>query len=167
MPILSGGISLKNVIVLFFIGLALVIFHSLAPEMVPFSLDMLVGGALLVITVIVFIRWMVLETQARPAIEHLEPNEEDLRNATPEILYLLEDGWGVKKIVDMISANYQMPPKMVYEHVMELMSTRQESLEFAQSKPNRDHSEKALHMGRRGEGQDSPMEIYYNSTDEE
>lgn len=116
---------------LFLIGFALLLIHYFLPGLVPYDVDFIAGLVVLILATFIFFQWIFEGTKGIPAVEYFEPTTEDLREATPEILYLLEEEWGIKKIVDMISSNYQLPPKMVYEHVLEVMSSRQEAVEAA------------------------------------
>lgn len=128
---------------LFSVGFILLMIHYFAPGLVPYDIDFIAGLVVLAFATFIFVQWMVEGTRGVPAVEYFEPTTEDLRETTPEILYLLEEEWSVKKIVDMISGNYQLPPKMVYEHVLEVMSTRQEAVDAA------NHSQASLTMGRK------------------
>ena len=156
---------MKSKAILLICGLAAVLFHYFVPGLVPDNLDLIVGLIVVVVTSILLIQWIVVETRDVPAVEELRPDTEDLREATDEILYLLEEGWGVKRIVDMISANYQLPPKMVYEHVMELMSSRHEGMET----PDQGRTVESISMppSENGEEKDEQMKIIRSNIDEE
>ena len=126
-------------VLLLIAGIILIVFHAFAPDAVPFGIDLILGLLATAAFLVLFIRWWVVGIREHPAVERFAPDREDLKRATPEILYLLEDGWGIKRIVDMIAANYQLPPKMVYEHTMELMSRKQDgeqgNRDFIRSEP--------------------------------
>lgn len=106
------------------IGVALLLFHSFAPGVLPYDLPLILGGALAGFSVLWFVFWIVTENRKTPVVERFKPDEQDLKTASTEILYLLEEGWGVKRVVDMISKNYKLQPRIVYNHVMELMRGR-------------------------------------------
>lgn len=150
---------------LFFVGLAAVILHFAKPGLLPQDVALVAGLLLMGIFGALIVLWIIKENKNIPAVETLKANVESLVEATPEILYLFEDGWDVKRIVDMISANYQLPPKSVYEHVMELMANRQKELDNSQrvsspfAGPDKDRAKTEHSSG--------DMEIYYGNIKED
>jgi hypothetical protein len=142
----------------FFLGLLLIIIHSVIPGVIPDGLDLVIGLILTVGAGAAIAYWTITFNRATPPVEYFRPDQAELGEATPEILYLLEDGWGVKKIVDMIASNYQLPPKLVYDHVMDLMASRRETLDAGVS---------PLHMGGGIKSDSTPMEVYHSTKDED
>lgn len=128
---------MKNKLILFIAGLALIIFYHIlsgsnADENPAWVLTLMtatnyLGFILMVSAVGITIYWIVTENRDIPAVEYLDTEEEDLNEATPEILYFLDQGLDVKKIVATISINFNLKPKLVYEHVVNLISERDEA----------------------------------------
>jgi len=108
---------------LFIIGIIAVVFHSISPDTVPYSLDTILGAVMIVLFFIWTTMWIVTENSKTPAVVRFDADEDGITRAAPEIKFLLEDGWDVKRVVDMVSANYQITPKLVYEHVMDLIAS--------------------------------------------
>ena len=146
---------------LILIGLIGVLVHAASPELVPFDLDIIFGLVALagggIGTAFTYLRY----AKATPAVERLRPDTEQLKDASQEINFLLEDGWGVKRIVDMISANYQLPPKLVYEHVMEIMNSRQDTME--RTAHDRIPESDPFHDSKETSGDQDEMVIYYSN----
>jgi hypothetical protein len=144
-------------LIAFGVGLALVLVQRATGDSIPNNLGTYIGAATMIGAAIWFVIWVIEESKRTPAIERFRPDQEDLRKATPEILYLLEDGWGVKRIVDLISANYRVPPKTVYGHVMEVMSSRPD---LSNRSNDSDELSKPIQFGGpEPEPTDAPMEL--------
>jgi len=161
-----GGRVLKGKILPFFIGLALIFFYSFirAPasesDLTWIVAILYLGIAIMVFSTISIITWTMRETKGVPAVEYFDSDGEDLSEATPEILYLLEEGWEVKKIVTMVSSNFDLHPKQVYEHVINLISEKEESQE------QYDRSIDPLH-GKKITGNEATRDVIYYGINED
>ena len=153
---------MKGYAIGFILGGGLILFHYALP-VIPFGFDLIAGVILLIITGTVLVQWIITENRARPAVEPLALDMEELHETTQEILFLIDQGWGIKRIVDMISANYKLPPKMVYEHVVELMNTDRKIGEGGLQPVPID----PLHNGKKIDTSVSEMEVYYDENEDE